>query len=79
MKLSKFKGQLKVKMCVQSRSEANIWIDTEVSKVLSITTDAYQIWLLQKSNLKNQFNTNWWNHMLPCIKQHSEGTRIKNI
>lgn len=77
MKLPKFKGQMKVKMCVQSRSEVNVWIDIDVSKVLSTTTDACEIWLLQKSKLKNQFGTNLWHHMLLRIKKHSGWTRMK--
>lgn len=46
MKLPNFKGQLKVKMCVQRRIEVDVWIGIDVSKVLSITAGAQEIWLL---------------------------------
>lgn len=45
--LPSFKSQLKIKMCLQTRSEAGIY----VSKVFSIVIDAHEIWLIQKTDL----------------------------
>lgn len=39
MKLPNFKGLLKVKMCVQTRSE----VDIDIPKVFSIAVDAREI------------------------------------
>lgn len=47
MKLPNFKSLLKVKMCVQTRSE----VDIDIPKVFSIAVDAREIWLLQKIGL----------------------------